>query len=146
MMASAIVVFASGCGSTEEPSAGERPAQPPSRPQKPAGVQFRTRADTVTALHGAEHGTVGTAERPARVRYMVQIGAFRDPHHASAVQAAARSRYHMPVLNDYFSGAGLYQIRIGFFESRKGARAFLEQLKKDYPSEYSDSWIVQLKR
>jgi len=53
--------------------------------------------------------------------------------------------YRMPVLNDYLAGAGLYQIRIGFFESRENARTFQQQMKREYPSEYGDSWIVQLK-
>ncbi len=146
IVASALVVFIPGCGSTGEQAAPPSPQVPAPHTERPEGVQFRTRADTVTAFHAAEAGTVGAPGRAAQVRYMVQIGAFKDPKHASAVQAAARKRYRMPVLNDYLSGPGLYQIRIGFFESRENARAFKEQLKREHPSEYDDSWIVQLKR
>jgi cell division protein FtsN len=146
MMASALAVFLPGCGSSEEPAAVEKPAAPSPRNESPDKVQFHTRADTVTALHAAEHGTVGAPGRRAQIRFMVQIGAFRDPHYASAVQGEARKRYHMPVLNDYLAGPGLYQIRIGFFESRRDARTFQQQMRRDYPSEYKDSWIVQLKR
>ena len=52
----------------------------------------------------------------------------------------------MPVLNDYHTTLGLYQIRIGFFESREAAQVFLEKMQHDFPNEYKDSWIVQLKQ
>jgi cell division septation protein DedD len=146
MMASALAVFLPGCGSSEEPAARRLPAPPAPRGQSPDSVLFHTRADTVMALHPAEHGTVGAPGRTLQIRFMVQIGAFKDPHHASTVQATARSRYHMPVLNDYTAGPGLYQIRIGFFESRESARSFQAQMRREYPAEYNDSWIVQLKR
>lgn len=146
MMASALAVFLPGCGSTEEPAARPMPAPPAPRAQSPEGVQFHTRSDTVTALHPTEHGTVGAPGRTLQIRFMVQIGAFKDPHRASEVQSAARGRYHMPVLNDYTAGPGLYQIRIGFFESRDAARAFQAQMRREYPTDYNDSWIVQLKR
>jgi cell division protein FtsN len=146
MMASALAVFLSGCGTSEEPAAAEKPSVPAPRTETPDRVQFHAQADTVTALHAAEHATVGVTGRTSQIRFMVQVGAFKDPHHASAVQAAARKRYHMPVLNDYLGGAGLYQIRIGFFESRESARLFQQQMRRDYPSDYNDSWIVQLKR
>jgi cell division septation protein DedD len=146
MMASALAVFLPGCGSSEEPAAAGRPATPSPRNEGPEKVQFHTRADTVTALHAAEHGTVGAQGMATRIRFMVQIGAFKDPHHASAVQGEARKRYHMPVANDFLAGPGLYQIRIGFFETRKEAQTFQQQMRRDYPSEYKDSWIVQLKR
>jgi cell division protein FtsN len=146
MVASALAVFTPGCGTTVEPPAAAKPAPATPRRETSGEVQFHTRADTVIAVGGAEHGTVGSPGKTAQVRFMVQIGAFRDPHHASEVQAAARGRYHMPVLNDYLAGKALYQIRIGFFETRGSARVFQQQMRKEYPADYTDSWIVQLKR
>jgi hypothetical protein len=52
----------------------------------------------------------------------------------------------MPVLNDYHIQMGLYQIRIGFFETRRGAEAFRKRMVMEHPAEYKDSWVVQLKR
>jgi cell division septation protein DedD len=146
MMASALAVFLPGCGSSEIPAAAVKPASPSPGSGSPDRVQFHTHADTVMALNAGELGTVGAPGRTAQIRFMVQIGAFKDPHHASVVQGEARKRYHMPVLNDFLAGPGLYQIRIGFFESRENARAFQQQMRQDHPSEYRDSWIVQLKR
>ena len=77
---------------------------------------------------------------------MVQIGAFKDPQKASRVQTVARERLHMPVLNDYHTALDLYQIRIGFFETYEAAQNFRIRMQKEFPTDYEDSWIVQLKR
>ena len=77
---------------------------------------------------------------------MVQIGAFKDPKNASRMQVTARQRYHLPVLNDYNTKYALYQIRIGFFESREAAQTFRQQMSQEHPHDYKDSWVVQLKR
>jgi len=147
----ALALALTGCGSgpeTSEESAGSRPRQTEAPPavKAPGKLEFETRTDTITAVHGGEHRNAGAEERDVRVRFMVQIGAFKDPHNASEVQAQARKRYQMPVLNDYYAGLGLYQIRIGFFESRDRAHAFRQRMLREYPAEYGDSWIVQLRR
>jgi hypothetical protein len=77
---------------------------------------------------------------------MVQIGAFKDPQLATGVQTRARERYHLPVLNDYNILVGLYQIRIGFFETRDAANDFKARMMKAFPEDYKDAWVVQLKR
>ena len=146
MMASALAVLLPGCSSTEEPAAQPGPPLPAPRTEPPRGVQVRTSADTVNALHAAVHGTVGAAEKRAGDRFTVQIGAFREAPRAGALQAQARRRFHESVLNDYHAGTGLYQIRIGSFATREEARAFLERIRHDYPADYADSWIVHLRR
>jgi len=146
MVASALAVLLPGCSSTEEPAAKPEPPLPAPRTEPPAGVQVRTSADTINALRAAEHRTVGAEEKFAGDRYTVQIGAFRDAPHAGAVQAEARRRFRLPVLNDYHAGTGFYQIRVGLFATRDAARAFLARMRHDYPAEYGDSWIVHLRR
>lgn len=142
----------SGCGTTEESvDEGIEPASPQPAEQRVTtapskGLEFETRTDTVTALKGAERPTAETPSRGTQVRYMVQIGAFKLPHNASTLQTETRKRYGMPVLNDYHAGLGLYQIRIGFFDSRESARTFRQRLIEEHPAEYNDSWVVQLKR
>jgi cell division septation protein DedD len=151
--ASAAALLLSGCGAGEE--AAEEQTVPPAPAEQSPGagnpkatrrMEFETRIDTVNALRGVEHRPTGTSANPEQIRYMVQIGAFADPHHAAMVQSEARKRYHLPVLNDYHAGRKLYQIRIGFFESRDNARLFRQQMIREYPVDYADSWIVQLKR
>jgi cell division septation protein DedD len=153
LVASTAALLIPGCGTTEESSEEHQPAiSPLGRPPDSVATTpsrrtvFETRTDTVNALRGLEHRINGSAYPSEGIRYMVQIGAFSDPHHATIVQAEARKRYHLPVLNDYHAVRKLYQIRIGFFESRESARRFRQQLIHDYPADYSDSWVVQLKR
>lgn len=136
-----------GCGSSEE-TAEQVPPQPPApvvqeTQKKPA---FETRTDTVATVREAERQQSGHVRRDPQIRFMVQIGAFRDPKNASVVQTDARQRYRLPVLNDYHTKLGLYQIRIGFFETRDAAQAFTLQMKREYPNDYQDCWVVQLKR
>jgi cell division protein FtsN len=109
-------------------------------------VQFRTRTDTVAVVHSTTPDSTAPAGGTQTLRYMVQIGAFKDPQLATAVQAAARQRYQLPVLNDYNPLVGLYQIRIGSFSSREEAIEFKNQMQREFPIDYRDSWIVQLKQ
>jgi cell division septation protein DedD len=149
----ALPLILSGCGSAEEAvEEAPPPAEPraqsftPAQDPPPRKVEFETRTDTVTATHAGALTPAGNPARGAQIRYMVQIGAFKDPKNASTVQAETRRRYHVPVLNDFNSPRGLYQIRLGFFESRESASAFRQKMIDEYPLEYKDSWVVQLKR
>jgi len=146
MVASALAVLLPGCSTTEEPAAKPAEPLPVPRTEPPAGVRVRTSADTVHAAPAAGHGTVGQEGKAAGDRYTVQIGAFREAPRASAVQAEARRRFHRSVLNDYYAGAALYQIRIGSFGTLDEARAFQEKMRHDYPADYRDSWIVHIRR
>ncbi len=138
------LVIAAGCG-TSEPTE-ESAAVPAPQPPPPPKAAFETRTDTVSALHRSDRSHPPTSPREAQVRFMVQIGAFKDPQRASRIQTTARERYHLPVLNDYNSRYALYQIRIGFFESRDAAYTFRQRMRQDFPSDYNDAWVVQLKR
>ena len=138
----------SGCGTTEEvDELPEQIPQPPVvQPTRPPAMQLETRTDTVNAVHGAGHPLENSKSREPQVKFMVQIGAFKNPHNASAVQILARERYHLPVLNDYNTKSGLYHIRIGFFETKESAYAFRQKMLADHPDSYKDSWVVQLRR
>jgi cell division septation protein DedD len=109
-------------------------------------MEFETRTDTIATQKSQVNAPEEPTAREPQIRYMVQIGAFRNPELASRTQTVARQRYHLPVLNDYDTKHTLYQIRIGFFESRDEAQTFRERLLQEYPQEYKDSWVVQLKR
>lgn len=135
-----------GCGSSEEiqetPPAPSAPAVQPAQ-QK---LGFETRVDTVKTVSVGEHAGTADTPRERQIRFMIQIGAFKDARNASHIQGVARERYHLPVLNDYHMRLGLYQIRIGFFETRDQALVFRQQMQSGYPTEYKDAWVVQLKR
>jgi cell division septation protein DedD len=134
-----------GCGTVEE-SRESLPPPPPVVQQKPEKLKFETRTDTVYSKKTGYAGSKTPIERERQIRFMVQIGAFKDPQKASEVQLLARERYRLPVLNDFHPTVLLYQIRIGFFETRKAAYEFRERMHREFPDDYNDAWVVQLKR
>jgi len=131
------------CTSTRE---AEQTPPPPPQPQEASPLQFETKQDTVFLQNERENGLRISSERGPEIRFMVQIGAFKDAQNASGVQTLTRERYHVPVLNDFHTGLSLYQIRVGFFETYEAAQAFRLRLQREYPGDYNDSWIVKLKR
>jgi cell division septation protein DedD len=141
-----------GCGSAEKAQQEEQPSGiPPAVLPEPAPAQqpprFETQTDTVTATREPEQDAAfDSSLANPDIRFMIQIGAFQDPQNATVAQNLARERYHLPVLNDYTARIGLYQIRIGFFETREAAHEFLAGMQAGYPQDYKDSWVVQLKR
>ncbi len=108
---------------------------------------FETRTDTVTAQTPAQRFDDTSGSQPgAGIRYMVQIGAFKEAHHATAVQTLARQRYELPVVNDYNAQRRLYQVRIGFFETEAEAQAFKARLIREHRGDYWDAWAVQISK
>lgn len=143
------LTFLQGCGTSgqmeEAQTPGESiavPAPPPPPPQ-----EFRSRTDTVSA----EQKAAGIPKEdesgaPVLIRYLVQVGAFKDPMLADAAHSTAKQRFALTVLNDYNPLVGLYQIRIGFFDTKEEAQTFRDKIKKEFPEDYRDSWIVQIKQ
>ncbi len=145
LLPSCALLFAA-CGGTETVQEEAAPPTPPPAQVTPKKTEFETRTDTVDAAKSGERSQPAAVQHEPQIRFMVQIGAFKDPANASRVQTAARERFHLPVINDFHMKRGLYQIRLGFFERRADATAFRARMISDYPKEYTDSWIVQLKR
>ena len=143
------LVLVTGCGRIPEAEEAETPTPPPSPPevtQPPPRMQFETRTDTVSTEKTQHKRGAQPASREQQIRFMVQIGAFKVPRNASRVQTTARARFHLPVLNDYNTARALYQIRIGFFETKDDAYKFRQQMQQEHPADYKDAWVVQLRR
>ncbi len=143
-------VVLTSCGSIEEMQQEEVPppvVQPQQviKPPEPP-PSFETNTDTVVMTNTQPAAPQADSLRQPEIRFMVQIGAFKDPKNASVIQGLARERYRMPVFSDYNSTIAMYQIRIGFFESRETAQAFRQQMSDDFPNDYRDAWVVQLAR
>jgi cell division septation protein DedD len=134
-----------GCSSSQEASEATSSSTEADREARQS-LGFETRVDTVkTESEGTQAKAAETAQEQG-VRFMIQIGAYKDARNASRIQGIARERYHLPVLNDYNMLLGLYQIRIGVFETREQATMFRQRIQSEYPSEYKDAWIVQLNK
>jgi cell division septation protein DedD len=130
-----------GCGTGEE-AARHTERESPEIPPR----MFEIRTDTVDAVEGPRTSTERDSTDETGTGFALQIGAFRDPRNASAAQTAARSRFEVPVTNEYNVASALYYIRAGFFRSRAEASLFRESIVRRFPAEYSDSWIVEVKR
>lgn len=146
-----LTALLAGCG-TPEYATDQRvppPTIPPPyvvpdtvRPEPP--LSFRIQSDTVATAGTPGAAPQGSTAESPDIRYMVQIGSFRNAANAAAIQARARERYGVPVVNDYNTITGLYQIRIGFFETREAALALRNRLAREFPEEYGDAWVVRL--
>ena len=134
-----------GCGASHDTEKSWLPpsVDPTAQSRK---TTFETRTDTVDAVGARQHTELAAPYNSAPVRFMVQIGSFREVQFASSVQSAARERYPLPVVNEYNAVRKLYQIRIGFFETEKDATEFLLKLRKDYPEDYKDAWVISLNK
>jgi cell division septation protein DedD len=143
----AAAVLAAGCGQ-EEPvtRAAVDTTAVVQQPVKPAAPEVESRTDTVISVRHDETDGASPDTTGAAVRFTVQVGAFKDPQLASAIQAETRKRYHLPVLNDYYATLGLYQIRVGFFATREEAHQFRQKMIDEFPADYKDSWVVQIRR
>ena len=141
-----VVGLFTGCGTSEQTEETSAPlAPPPTQPAPPAPPEYRSQVDTVSALQAAPLSPDSSGAAAAQERYVVQIGAFKDPALANTAQSLARQRYAMTVLNDYNPLVGLYQIRVGFFDTKEEAYLFRARIQKEFPEEYTDAWVVQFK-
>ena len=148
---SVFVVYAgilpgTGCGSSSETQTDSTAKPPPSVVrQTPPPVELTTTTDTLHTVPPREGARPDSSASQLRARYTVQIGAFKNAGNANDVQQKARQRYQLPVFSDFDTARGFYRICIGVFDSRKSAETFGENLRKEFPGEYSDCWVVQLR-
>jgi cell division septation protein DedD len=142
------IVLLAGCSTTAPvPESSAMPdTSATATPAPPQPVEFVTRTDTVDVLRIEGPAATDSTATTGEERFAVQIGAFKAPENASQAQNLARTRYQIPVLNEFTPKLALYQIRIGSFSSREEARAFLLRMQSEHPVDYKDSWIVQWKR
>lgn len=81
-------------------------------------------------------------ERPANTAYTVQVGAFARTDHALRAQKAARERFaDLPIFNYFEPYDKLYRVRVGKFDTRQQADSLRKWMLKQFPADYSDSWI-----
>jgi len=107
---------------------------------------FTSQHDTLMAsvVRTSKPGTraVKPIERPADPAYTVQVGAFARTDHALRVQKLARERFaDLPIFNYFEPYDKLYRVRVGKFDTWKQADSLRKSIVKQFPAEYSDSWI-----
>lgn len=145
-------LFLGGCATTDGtrtdatvPEATP-PSTPPPQPPAQQPEEFVARVDTIEAAGLAVTAGTDTTVAGGEILFSIQIGAYKEPANASAAQSHARERYTLPVLNEFQERQGLYRIRIGNFATREEAAAHLVRMRTAFPTDYRDSFILQLQR
>jgi len=81
-----------GCGSSDEARESYPPEKTPATQPTQQKLGFETRVDTVKTVSDGDRAGVAEAPRERQIRFMIQIGAFKDARNASRIQGIARAR------------------------------------------------------
>jgi cell division septation protein DedD len=112
---------------------------------------FTSQHDTLVAsvVRKSKSGqrVVKPIERPDNPAYTVQIGAYARTDHALNAQKLAKDRFaELPIFNYFEPFDKLYRVRVGKFDLRRQADSLRKAMGKQFPNEYSDSWINYISR
>jgi hypothetical protein len=159
-----ISLLLGACVSSEETGTGKRLDAPVASQTVSDSVQAKVdsmmRSDSLRARRGgfmSQHDTlmasvvrtsktgvraVKPIERPANTAYTVQVGAFARTDHALRAQKVARERFaDHPIFNYFEPYDKLYRVRVGKFDTRQQADSLRKWMLKQFPTDYTDSWI-----
>jgi cell division septation protein DedD len=104
--------------------------------------QHDTLVASVVKTSKSSSRSIKPIERPTNPAYTVQVGAFARTDHALQAQKLARERCgDLPIFNFFEPYDKLYRVRIGKFDTRQQADSLKKWMKKQFPNEYTDSWI-----
>ncbi len=139
-----------GCSATDTATQAPKPLAD-TLSVEASSTRLTTNQDTVVASLRTQSKSFTPAApdstlAPALV-YTVQIGAFAEPKNALRAQQIAKDLFGAyPVFNQFEASLKLYRVSIGTFESRDEALAFLKEVIKVLPKEYSACWVNTLAR
>ncbi len=147
-------LLAAGCGSSGEAIQQETstesvaPPPPPTPTQQQPAARVETRTDTIATMHQPAQESEPAPRAPSgdQGQYQVQVGAFHKAAHATALENVARDRFNLPTTSAYSEKLTVYRVRIGGFHSLREAVGFRNKIKKAYPADFSDAWVVDLRR
>jgi cell division septation protein DedD len=104
--------------------------------------QHDTLVASVVKTSKSSSRSIKPIERPANPAYTVQVGAFARTGHALQAQKLARERCgDLPIFNYFEPYDKLYRVRVGKFETRRQADSLRRWMTKQFPNEYTDSWV-----
>jgi cell division protein FtsN len=141
------VLLLTGCGSTEQIETSPPPApraDSAAKETQPPVIQIETKTDTLVTLGMANVGSDSIASADSTARFTIQVGAFKEPKNAAAMQALVKLHCQEPVMNEFNARSGLYQIRVGKFVTQAEAAGLLRRLLVEHSSIYTGSWVVRI--
>jgi hypothetical protein len=116
----------------------------------PVQQRFNVQADTLTVQTRKKEKSTPA---PVTVKsalpqhyYSIQIGAYRLKSNADRTIDIIKKRFPYPVIRFYEPGIKMERICIGHFTSFKAAVALLQSIQRQYPKDYKDAWIAELKK
>jgi len=77
--------------------------------------------------------------------FALQIGAFQQEANANRIAEIFKKRSDKRIDQFYDASVKLYRVLVGSFSTKEEANAFQAQLKKDFPKEYPESWVAEVK-
>lgn len=107
---------------------------------------FMSKQDTVLAsvvkTSRPSSRVIKPIERPENPAYTVQVGAFARTTYAFQSHKLAKERFpSLPIFNTFEPFDRLYRVRIGKFNTWRGADSLKKAMVRQYPEEYSEAWI-----
>ncbi|MGA9119247.1 MAG: SPOR domain-containing protein [Bacteroidota bacterium] len=135
-----------GCGSTDDVSQQtdqEKQPQPQAAAAQPP-VSIETRTDTIASIHQQVPEPETAPRLPALSNglYRVQVGAFRKAANATTWENFSKKRLGQPAVSEYSERLGVYRVRVGAFETMREVLTFWRKIRKEYPKEFGDAWVI----
>jgi cell division septation protein DedD len=104
--------------------------------------QHDTLVASVVKTSKSSSRSIKPVERPSNPAYTVQVGAFARTDHALQAQKLARERCgDLPIFNYFEPYDKLYRVRVGKFDTRQQADSLKKWMTKQFPNDYTGSWI-----
>ena len=102
-------------------------------------------APSVVTENTGRTNTADTTVLPPN-KFTVQVGAFQSTGSADRTADLAGDRYTRSIYTFFDETGGFYKVYIGIFNTKEEARRFRDRMAQQYPGDYRDAWVAELKR
>ena len=117
---------------------------------KQTSQSFSVQVDTLTAQSRKKgnHSNSSIALRSSLPKkyYSIQIGAFKSQANIDLNQKMLNKRFKQPVITFFDGGIKMMRICIGNFPTKQVGFDFLHGMQKNYPNDYKNAWVAELKK
>lgn len=76
----------------------------------------------------------------------MQVGAFQSQQSADKTANLAGDRYTRSVYTFFDAEGKFFKVYIGVFDTKEDARRFRDRMAQQYPEDYRDAWVAELKK
>ncbi len=160
LLISSLIVF--GCSSSSETQQEKEATDAAAKTNTDVTTQVATEQekakDTIEATTKEETQAIPQTEQtpePANTMqemapnmssgsYAVQIGAFKMSETAEEIGSLAKNRFNVNVKTFLDRETGLTKVLIGSFATKDEARAFRDQIAKQFSEDYKDAWVTEI--